>query len=290
MIMRLADKVVLITGAGSGLGRESSVLFAAEGARVAVVDIDADRAKETATFVEQAGGTAIPLVADVSAESEIAAAVDATIGQFGRLDVMWANAGITVPGRGAVLIEDLTEEAWDEVLGTNLKGVFFSCKHAVRVMKPNGGGTILATSSAASLVAYPGMAAYMASKGGVNALVKGLSMELGQFGIRINAVCPTHGMSPNFFLGKGFPVVGRSYEEIAGPWDPSVSPIPLKLNRPPTLRDNANVALFLASDDSAYMSGVCLPATDGGTLSRVAMFFPDNWLEQSLAAYAPGED
>jgi NAD(P)-dependent dehydrogenase (short-subunit alcohol dehydrogenase family) len=288
--MRLVEKVVLITGAGSGLGRESSVLFASEGARVVVVDIDADRARETVSLVQQAGGTAIPVTADVSVESEITAAVDTTVEHFGRLDVMWANAGITVPGRGAVLSEDLTEQAWDEVINTNLKGVFFSCKHAIRVMKANGRGTILCTSSAASFVAYPGMAAYMASKGGVNALVKGLSMELGGFGIRINAICPTHGMSPNFFLGKGFPVLGQSYEEIAGTWDPSASPIPLKLSRPPGLRDNANVALFLVSDDSSYMSGVCLPATDGGTLSRVAMFFPENWLELALASYAPSED
>ncbi len=288
--MRLADKVVLITGAGSGLGRESSVLFASEGASVAVVDVDEQRAKETVALIEPSGGTALAVTADVSIEAEVATAVDAVIERFGRLDVMWANAGITVPGRGAVLLEDLTEAAWDEVVDTNLKGVFLSCKHAARVMKPRGTGTILCTSSAASLVAYPGMAAYMASKGGVNSLVKGLSMELGPFGIRINAICPTHGMSPNFFLGKGFPVVGKSYEEIAGPWDQSISPIPLKLKRPPTLRDNANVALFLASDDSAYMSGVCLPATDGGTLSKVAMEFPENWLDLALAAYAPRED
>lgn len=288
--MRLADKVVLITGAGSGLGRESSVLFASEGASVAVVDVDEARAKESVALVEQNGGTATPLVADVSVESEISAAVDAAVSRFGRLDVMWANAGITVPGRGAILIEDLTEAQWDEVVDTNLKGAFFSCKHAVRVMKPRGTGTILCTSSAASLAAYPGMAAYSASKGGINSLVKNLSMELGPFGIRVNAICPTHGMSPNFFLGKGYPVVGRSYEEIAGPWDPSISPIPLKLKRPPTLRDNANVALFLASDDSAYMSGLCLPSTDGGTLSKVAMEFPENWLELALAAYAPQED
>jgi NAD(P)-dependent dehydrogenase (short-subunit alcohol dehydrogenase family) len=288
--MRLADKVALITGAGSGLGRESSLLFSEEGARVAVVDIDSARAKETVALIERAGGKAIAITADVSVEAEIAGAVDATVEQFGRLDIMWANAGVTVRGRGAILIEDLTEDAWDEVLGINLKGVFFSCKHAVRVMKPNGSGTILATSSAASLAAYPGMAAYMASKGGVNSFVKGLSMELGPYGIRINAIAPTHGMSPNFFLGKGYPVIGKSYEEIAGEWDPSVSPIPLKLPRPPTLRDNASVALFLVSDESAYMSGVVLPATDGGTLSRVAMFFPDNWLELALAAYAPREE
>jgi NAD(P)-dependent dehydrogenase (short-subunit alcohol dehydrogenase family) len=108
----------------------------------------------------------------------------------------------------------------------------------------------------------------------VNGLVRNLSFELGKYGIRINALCPTHGMSPNFLMPPDAEVVGRSYEEVAGDWEPSHSPIPLKLGRPPSLSDNAKVALFLASDDSAYMSGVCLPATDGGTLSRVAMQFP----------------
>jgi NAD(P)-dependent dehydrogenase (short-subunit alcohol dehydrogenase family) len=287
--MRLQDKVVLITGAGSGLGRESALLFSSEGAKVAVVDVDPSRALEATTMVEAQGGEAIAVEADVGVEADVERAVTATVERFGRLDVMFANAGVTVPGRGGVPIDELTEDAWYEVLDTNLKGVFLCCKHAARVMKPQGRGTILATSSAASFVAYPGMHAYMASKAGVNALVKALSMELGPHGIRINAICPTHGMSPNFFLGKGYPVVGRSYEEMAPVWDPSLSPIPLKLDRPPGLRDNANVALFLVSDDSAYMSGVCLPSTDGGTLSRVAMFFPDDWLDQALAAFVPPE-
>ena len=288
--MRLADKVAVITGAGSGLGRESSLLFSAEGARVVVVDIDSQRAKDTVALVEKQGGQALAVPADVSAEREIAAAVDAAVDHFGKLDIMFANAGVTVPGRGGVAIDDLTEDAWQEVVDVNLKGVFFSVKHAARIMKAAGeGGTILATSSAASLAAYPGMAAYAATKGGVNSFVKNLSMELGEFGIRVNAICPTHGMSPNFFLGKGYPVVGKSYEETFGAWDPAASPIPLKLDRPPSLRDNAKVALFLVSDDAAYMSGVCLPATDGGTLSRVAMDFADDWLDQTLSALTAEE-
>ena len=286
--MRLDDKVALITGAGSGLGRESAMLFAHEGASVAVVDIDEQRAKDAVALIDEQGGTAIAITADVSVESDVEAAVAATVSHFGRLDIMFANAGVTVPGRGAIAITDLTEAQWDEVVDINLKGVFFCLKHAARVMKPQGSGTMLATSSAASFAAYPGMHAYAATKGGVNALVKTLSMELGPAGIRINAICPTHGMSPNFFLGKGYPVVGKSYEEMH-PWDPDVSPIPLKLDRPPGLGDNAKVALFLVSDDSAYMSGVCLPSTDGGTLSRVAMVFPDDWLDQALAAFAPQE-
>jgi NAD(P)-dependent dehydrogenase (short-subunit alcohol dehydrogenase family) len=280
---RLQDKIVLITGAGSGLGRQCSLLFTAEGASVVGLEIDEERLKDTAGLVGEQGGVFVPIAGDVTNEAQVAAAVDAAVAQFGRLDVMFANAGVIVPGNGAVPIDELTEDAWQEVLGTNLTGVFLCCKHAARVMKPAGSGTILATSSAAGLVAYPGMAAYSATKGGVNLLVKGLAIELGRFGIRVNALCPTHGMSPNFLLPRGAPVVGKSYEEM-NQWNPAVSPIPLKLGRPPNIGDNAKVALFLACDDSAYMSGVCLPATDGGTLSQVAIFFPDNWLDLATDA------
>ena len=102
------------------------------------------------------------------------------------------------------------------------------------------------------------------------------SLDLGRYGIRVNAIAPTHGMSPNFLMPPGTPVVGQSYEEVAGPWNPTVSPIPLKLPRPPSLLDNAKVALFLVSDDSAYISGATIGATDGGTLARVGMWFPED--------------
>jgi NAD(P)-dependent dehydrogenase (short-subunit alcohol dehydrogenase family) len=125
-------------------------------------------------------------------------------------------------------------------------------------------------------VAYHSIAPYSATKAGVNGMVRALSLDLGKYGIRVNAVAPTHGMSPNFLMEPGAPVVGQSYEQVQGPWDPAVSPIPLKLNRPPNLLDNANAALFLVSDESAYISGVTLPATDGGTLARVAMQFPED--------------
>ena len=142
------------------------------------------------------------------------------------------------------------------------------------------------TSSAASFAGYHSIAPYSATKAGVNGMVRALSLDLGKYGIRVNAICPTHGMSPNFFLGDGYPVIGKSYEQLH-PWDAAASPIPLKLDRPPGLRDNANAALFLISDDSSYMSGVLLPTTDGGTLSKVAMDFADNWVEQTLAAVIP---
>lgn len=288
--MRLQDKVALITGAGSGLGRHCSVLFSNEGARIAIVDIDADRAEQTRKLVEQAGGDAIAITADVSDKEQITAAVNQTVDHYGKLDIAWANAGIVSRGGAAALgledaveFENLTEDDWQHVLGTNLSGVIYTAQAAVPHLKANGGGTILATSSAASLVAYPKIALYCATKAGVNGLVRGLSLDLGRFGIRVNAIAPTHGMSPNFLMPPGAPVVGQSYEESAGPWNPTVSPIPLKLPRPPSLDDNAKVALFLVSDDSGYISGATIGATDGGTLARVGMWFPEDLNPEPVA-------
>jgi len=129
------------------------------------------------------------------------------------------------------------------------------------------------TTSAAGLVAYPGFRSYVAAKAGANGLVKGLATELGEFGIRVNALCPFHGMSANFAGEVDDDPMEKSYEELAGAWDKSTAPMPLKLDRAPTMRDAAYLALFLASDESAYMSGVCIPATDGGTFAKVALNF-----------------
>lgn len=289
--MRLHNKVALITGAGSGLGRQCAQLFTAEGAQVAVVDIDPERAEQTVKLVEQQGGDAIALTADVAQKTQITAAVDAAVGHYGKLDIAWANAGIIsrggvpgVMGGEFVAFEELTEADWHHVLGVNLSGVVYTAQAAVPHLKANGGGVILATSSAASLVAYHNIALYSATKAGVNGLVRGLSLDLGRYGIRVNAIAPTHGMSPNFLLAPKAPVVGQSYEEIAGPWDPVKSPIPLKVNRPPSLVDNAKVALFLASDDSAYISGATIGSAHGGTLARVGMWFEEDLNPESLDA------
>lgn len=280
---RLPDKVALITGAGSGLGRQCAQLFASEGAKVAVVDIDPERTKGTVELIEQHGGDAIAVTADVRREQQVIDAVAATVSAFGKLDIAFANAGVvsrggvpSVAGGEQVEFEDLTDADWQDVVGVNLSGVFYTAKAAVPALRANGGGVILATSSASSFVAYHSIAMYSATKAGVNGLVRGLSLDLGKYGIRVNAIAPTHGMSPNFLAPAGTPVVGQSYEEVAGPWDPGISPIPLKLNRPPSLMDNARAALFMVSDDSAYISGVTLPTTDGGTLARVSMWFPED--------------
>lgn len=288
--MRLEGKVALITGAGSGLGRHSAQLWTREGAQVAVVDIDSDRAEQTVKLIDEEGGDAIAITADVADRQQITDAVRQTVDRYGKLDIAWANAGVvsrggvpTVAGGEFVAFEDLTTVDWQHVLGVNLSGVVYTAQAAVPALKANGGGTILATSSAASLVAYHSIAMYTATKAGVNGLVRGLALDLGRFGIRVNAIAPTHGMSPNFLMPPGSPVVGQSYEEMAGPWNPTVSPIPLKLSRPPSLSDNANVALFLVSDESAYISGATIGSADGGTLSRVGMWFEEDLNPESVS-------
>jgi NAD(P)-dependent dehydrogenase (short-subunit alcohol dehydrogenase family) len=272
--MRLRDKVVAITGSGSGLGREGALLFASEGARVVTSDVVPGRAQKVAKEVEAAGGQAVALDADVRREEDMESLVATAVGAFGRIDVMWANAGIPEPGFGMQQFVDSTREEWDNIFATNVTGIYLAWKHAARRMIAQGGpGTLLATTSASGFVAYPGFPMYTASKAGANGLVHAVALELGKFGIRANALCPVHGMSINFALPPEADVLGRSYEEMQ-PWDPDTRAMPLRLDRPPSLRDNANVALFLASDDSAYVSGQTIASCDGGTFARVAIIFP----------------
>lgn len=265
----------MITGAGSGLGRECSLLFSEEGANVVATDVDPGRLAGTTKLLEESNARHLSLVVDVRQEDDVRSAVDASVTEFGRLDVMFANAGVRGGRQGSFTIDETTLDDWNDVLDTNLTGVIWSVKHAVRVMRGCGGGSIVVTSSAAALRAYPRCFLYSATKGALNALVRTAAVDVGRWGIRVNAICPTHGMSPNFMLPKDAPVVGRSYEESNEDWSERTSPIPLKVGRPPGLRDNANVALFLASDDAAFVSGVCLPSADGSTLSKVAMDFQE---------------
>ena len=280
---RFVDKVIVVTGGGSGLGRECARWWAREGGKIVVSDVVEERALRVAKEIADAGGAAVGMAADVGVESDVAAAVDLALAQWERLDIMFANAGKAPEGFGAVALEDVTEEQWDDVNDVVYKGVFFAGKHACRVMKRSGGGNIVVTVSAGGLNAYPGFGPYCAGKAGAAGLVRSMAYDWGRFGIRVNGLAPTHGMSVNFALPPDAEVVGMSYEEAAvaeagGAWDPvTMFPGPLKVDRPPSLRDNAAVATFLASDDSAYISGLVIPSCDGGNFARTSIPIPENW-------------
>jgi len=280
---RFVDKVIVVTGGGSGLGRECARWWAREGGKIVVSDVVEERALRVAKEIADAGGDAVGVRADVGIESDVAAAVDLAVSQWERLDIMFANAGKAPEGFGSVALEDVTEEQWDDVNDVVYKGVFFAGKHACRVMKRSGGGNIVVTVSAGGLNAYPGFGPYCAGKAGAAGLVRSMAYDWGRFGIRVNGLAPTHGMSVNFALPPDAEVVGMSYEEAAvaeagGAWDPvTMFPGPLKVDRPPSLRDNAAVATFLASDDSAYISGLVIPSCDGGNFARTSIPIPENW-------------
>ena len=293
MASRFAGKSIVITGGGAGLGRECALQWSVEGGKIVVTDLIEDRAQAVAKEILAAGGEAIGLKTDVRIEAEVEQAVGAAVENFGRLDIMFANAGRSLPGGPS--IEDTTEEQWDDVTNTVYRGVFFSGKHACHQMKKQHGGNIVVTTSAAGINAYPvGFGAYAAGKAGAIGLVHSMATEWGRYGIRVNGLAPTHGMSINFALPLDAPVLNMSYEEFAlqesgEAWHDDRFVGPLKVGRPPSLKDNAAVATFLASDDSAYMSGLVIPACDGGNFAMTSIPFPKTWSLEDMAASAMDE-
>lgn len=288
---RFEDKVIVITGGGAGLGRLCAHDWASEGGKVVVTDIVEARATQVADEITEAGGTAIGFATDVSVEADVEAAVQSAVDEFGRLDIMFANAGVPPFGFGKIDLEDYSEEQWRATNKVNYDGVYFSGKYACRQMKTQGGGNIVVTVSAGGHNAYPGFGSYCAAKAGAIGLIRSMACDWGRYGIRVNGLSPTHGMSVNFAMEPDAPVVEMSYEEAAlaqkgetpdafkdvhGTWDPhTMFPGPLKVDRPPSLADNAAVATFLASDATAYMSGIVIPSCDGGSFSRTSIPSPN---------------
>lgn len=250
--MRLDGRVAVVTGAGSGIGRATAALFAREGARVGVVDLREDAAKTTVQEIERAGGQALAIRADVARAADVQAAVDATLARWGRLDVMYANAG--VPQRPTP-VDEVDEATLDQILAVNVKGVFLCARAAAAVMKRQRSGVILATGSTSAIRPRPGVQAYTASKGAVHALAASLALELAPFGVRVVAIAPVATETPMLaaFMGKA-----RVDEEGMTRYRGTV---PLgRLNQP---EDVARLALFLASDDAAMITGSTYPV-DGG--------------------------
>lgn len=246
--MSFSERAVAVTGAGSGMGRATARAFAARGASVAVVDVDADAAAATVDAVVDDGGTAVAVTADVSDPDAVERAVERTVEEFGRLDVLHNNAGIA---QESTPVEDVAEETWDRVHEVNLKSAFLGAKYAVPHLRAADGGVILNTASTAGIRPRTGLSAYAASKGGMITLTKQLAFELAGDGVRVNAICPVATdteMLPKFAGGD------LSVEGMA-------ETIPLgRLGRP---EDVAEAAVFLASDRAEMITGTALEV-DGG--------------------------
>jgi NAD(P)-dependent dehydrogenase (short-subunit alcohol dehydrogenase family) len=246
MTQRLAGKVAIVTGAGSGIGRASAARFAAEGARVICVDLKGQ--DETAANI---GEAAVDVEADAGVEANVQGLVRGAVERFGRLDIFFANAGVS---GGLASIFEQTAEDWQEILRINLIGPFLAIKHAASAMKENGGGSIICTASVAGIRAGAGGPAYSASKAGVINLVTVAATQLAGANIRVNAICPgliETGMTRSVYEWAR----AKNKEDQIGRLNP--------LKRGGVPEEIANAALFLASDESSYVNGHAL-VVDGG--------------------------
>jgi len=252
---RLAGKVAIITGAASGIGAASARLFAAEGASLVLADVDADALARVARSVEQAGGAAVGVRTDVADDAQVAAMVATVLERFGRLDVLFANAGVSGPGT----VDQIALADLDRVLGVNLRGSFLCARHAVPAMIRSGGGAIVFTASELALVGSPGSAAYCASKAALIGLARAMALDHAPQRIRVNCVCP--GATDTPMLRRS---MAREPDPAADEAD-IVRRLPLgRLGRPEEI---ARAALFLASDDASFVTGTAL-VVDGGWTAR----------------------
>jgi len=242
--MKLKDRVAIVTGAGSGIGQATALLFAAEGAKVAVVDLKPDAARVVAEQIERAGGTAQVIAADVSRPEDNREAVEQTVSRWGRLDVFYANAGVP---QWPSSVDEVDESVFDRIMAVNVKGVFLGAKFAAPVMRKQKRGVILITGSTAAFKPRPGGQCYAASKGAVTTMGQSLAVELAPFGIRVVVIAPVATETPmlSTFMGKK-EVDDEGMKRYR-------ATVPLgRLNQP---EDIARAALFLASDDASMMTG-----------------------------------
>jgi NAD(P)-dependent dehydrogenase (short-subunit alcohol dehydrogenase family) len=254
--MRLTDKVALITGAGSGIGRETALLFAQEGAKVVVVDINSAAGQKTVSLIKAAGGEAAFTATDVSKAAEARAMIEFAEKTFGKLNMLFNNAGIFPDADGSVL--ETEEEVWDLVMNVNLKGVFFGCKYGIPALLRAGGGSIINTASFVALIgAATSQIAYTASKGGVLAMTREMAVEFARKNIRLNAICPGPVETP--LLAQLLSDPARRQRRM----------VHIPMGRLARAREVAQAALFLASDESAYVNGATFTVDGGITAAYV---------------------
>jgi NAD(P)-dependent dehydrogenase (short-subunit alcohol dehydrogenase family) len=251
--MRLRDKAALITGGTSGIGEATSILFAKEGAKVAITGRNEQRGTAVVEEIKQNGGHAVFLRADVSLASDCQRAVEQTLEAFGRLDILFNNAGVFYPQTAL----DCSEKKWDEQIDVNLKGTFLMSKFALPSMIARGQGVIINNSSGWGIVGGDHAVAYCASKGGVVLMTKAMAIDHGRQGIRVNCICPGDVETP--MLPADAKMRGLSWQSYLE--DCNKRPMG-RIGKPEEI---AKAVLFLASDDSSFMTGAALVVDGGGT-------------------------
>ena len=249
--MRLENKTAIITGGASGIGRASALCFASEGAQLVIADVNGDGGQETVNLIKQQGGTAVFYETNVSDSKQVKELVSATVENFGKLDILFNNAGVGNPDVKSV---DLEEEDWDRIIDINLKSVFLGIKYAVPELKKAGGGSIINTSSLLGIKGQKYLTAYNASKAGVILLTKNAALEYGKDQIRVNAIAPGV-IDTQIIEGwkndqRKWPIISRANA----------------LGRIGTPQEVANAVLFLASEEASFITGATL-SVDGGGLT-----------------------
>ena len=249
----LDGKVALVTGAASGIGRQSALAFAREGAKVVVSDVTVDAGEETVDMIKKAGGEATFVKADVANQADVQALIAKAVDTYGRLDCAHNNAGI----EGAPSpCGECTEENWDKTIAINLTGVFYCCKAEIAQMLKQGGGAIVNTASVAGLVGFAGIPAYVASKHGVNGLTKNIALDYAKENIRINSVCP--GVIHTPMIDR---FTGGDPEAMAA----MVATEPVgRLGKPEEIAD---AVVWLCTDRASFVTGINLPV-DGGFIAQ----------------------
>lgn len=248
---RLSGKVAIITGAARGIGHAAALLFAKEGAKVIVCDLDEVNGEKAVSFIRSQSRIAEFFRTDLTSSNQVVDLIERTIDRFGRLDILYNNAGINHFAR----VTETEEADWDRVMNVNVKSVYLTCKHALRIMVNQKSGVILNTASAAALVGLRNLAVYTASKGAVLQLTRNIALDYAQYGIRANALCPgvtSTEMTEKVILSDPDPVAARARFDRVIPRGIMASPLEI-----------AKVALFLVSDESSNITGAAIPA-DGG--------------------------
>ncbi|MDO8277797.1 MAG: glucose 1-dehydrogenase [Burkholderiaceae bacterium] len=247
---RLNDKVAIITGSGKGIGRASALLFASEGARVVVAELDQTIGAQTAADVTRAGGQAIFAPTDVTDEASVKNMVALTLKTYGRIDILYNNAGLS-SARDGTVVDAEAEEFW-RAIKLNLFGTWLCCRHVIPAMQATGGGSIVNAGSVVALMGLKGLDAYTASKGGVIALTRSMAVEFAPAKIRVNAIAPTTTLTERVIELNKSREPGKQDRNLLGPADPL---------------DIAQAALYLASDESRKVTGQVLAVDSGRTIS-----------------------